>query len=105
MSFVGNPRQDMPKSIAYHLNDYCELIDITGRCIREDKTGYIDSRHSPILERLGLAADQWLTLTTEFEEQFCYAAGAEQMMQACKTHTNHKRLRGMGTARALLKRV
>jgi REP element-mobilizing transposase RayT len=105
MSFVGNPRQDMPKGIAYHLKDYCELIDTTGRCIREDKTGYINSCHSPILERLGLAADQWLTLTTEFEKKFCYAAGAELMMQAFKTHTNHKRLRGMGTARALLKRA
>ncbi|MFT7314846.1 MAG: hypothetical protein ACI9J5_002998, partial [Paraglaciecola sp.] len=30
--------------------------------------------------RLGLAADKWLTLTTEFEKQFCYAAGPEQMM-------------------------
>lgn len=105
MSFVGDLRQDMPKGIAYHLKDYCELIDTTGRCIREEKTGYIDSSHSPILERLGLAADQWLTLTTEFEKQFCYAAGAELMMQAFKTHTKHKRLRGMGTARALLKRA
>jgi len=60
MSFVGNPRQDMPKSLAYHLKDYCELVDVTGRCNPEDKTGYIDSRHSPILERLGLAAAQWL---------------------------------------------
>jgi REP element-mobilizing transposase RayT len=105
MPFVGNPRQDMPKGIAYQLKDYCELVDITGRCIREDKAGYIDSKHSPILERLGLAAEQWLTLSTQFEKQFCYAAGAEQMMQAFKTHTNHKRLRGMGTAKALLSRA
>jgi hypothetical protein len=105
MPFVGNPRQDMPKGIAYQLQDYCELVDITGRCIREDKAGYINSKHSPILERLGLAADQWLTLTTEFEKQFCYAAGAEQMMQAFKTHTKHKRLRGMGTAKSLLCRA
>jgi hypothetical protein len=105
MPFVGDPRQDMPRGIAYHLKDYCELIDTTGRCIREDKTAYIDSSHSPILERLGLAADQWLTLTTEFEKQFCYAAGAEQMMQTFKIHTKHKRLRGMGPARALLKRA
>ncbi|MFT6898760.1 MAG: hypothetical protein ACJA13_003186 [Paraglaciecola sp.] len=94
MSFVGNPRQDMPKGIAYHIKDYCELLATTGRCIREDKTGYIDSSHSPILERLGLAADQWLTLTTEFEKQFCYAAGAELMMQAFKTHTNHNDFEG-----------
>jgi REP element-mobilizing transposase RayT len=105
MPFVGNLRQDMPKGIAYQLKDYCELVDITGRCIREDKAGYIDSKHSPILERLGLAADQWLILTTEFEKQFCYAAGAEQMMQTFKTHTRHQRMRGMGTARALLSRA
>ena len=71
----------MPKGIAYHLKGYCELIDSTGKSIREDKAGYIDSSHSPIVERLGLAADQWLTLTTEFEKQFCYAAGAKLMMK------------------------
>jgi REP element-mobilizing transposase RayT len=102
--FVGNPRQDMPKGIACHLKDYCELVDLTGRCIREDKAGHIDSSQSPILERLGLGSDQWLILTTEFEKHFCYAAGAELMMKEFKVHTNHKRLRGMGPARALLSR-
>jgi hypothetical protein len=56
--FVGDPRQDMPKGIAYQLKDYCELMDTTVRCFREDKTGYIDSCHSLIVERLGLAAYQ-----------------------------------------------
>jgi hypothetical protein len=105
MPFVGDPRQKMPKGIAYSLKDYCELIDITGRCIREDKAGYIDTSHSPILERLGLDSQQWLTLTTEFEKHFCYAAGAELMMNAFKRHTEHQRLRGMGKAKVLLKRA
>ncbi|MFT6897831.1 MAG: REP element-mobilizing transposase RayT [Paraglaciecola sp.] len=103
MPFVGNPSQNMPKGIAYQLQDYCELVDITGRCIREDKTGYIDNNHSPILERLGLDSQQWITLTTEFEKHFCYAAGAELMMNAFKRHTQHQRLRGMGKAKVLLK--
>jgi hypothetical protein len=90
MPFVGNPRQDMPKGISYSLKDYCALVYTTGRCIREDKTGYIDNCHSPILIKLGLDAQQWMTLTTEFEKHFCYAAGAEQMMQQFKGHTHHK---------------
>jgi REP element-mobilizing transposase RayT len=102
MPFVGDPRQNMPKGIAYHLKDYCELVDITGRSIREDKAGHIDNSQSPILERLGLESEQWLTLTTEFEKHFCYAAGAELMMNEFKAHTKRKRLRGMGRARALL---
>jgi hypothetical protein len=52
MPFVGNPRQDMPKGIAYSLKDYCELVDTTGKIIREDKRGYIEEKN-PILERLG----------------------------------------------------
>jgi len=36
---------------------------------------------------------------------FCYAAGAELMMNAYKANTHHKRLRGMGQARALLNRA
>jgi REP element-mobilizing transposase RayT len=105
MPFAGNPRQDMPKGIAYRLQDYCELVDVTGRCIREDKAGHIESSQSPILERLGLDSDQWLTLSTEFEKHFCYAAGAELMMNEFKAHTNHKRLRGRGKARVLLSRA
>ncbi|ABG40410.1 conserved hypothetical protein [Paraglaciecola sp. T6c] len=105
MPFVGNPREEMPKGIAYSLKDYCELVDTTGRCIREDKAGHIDNTHSPILQRLGLDAAQWLTLTTEFEKHFCYAAGAEQMMNAFKRHTHHQRLRGMTKAKELLKRA
>ena len=64
MRFVGNPKQDMPKGIAYSLIDDCELVDCTGRCIREDKVGYIEHCHNPILERIDLNTQQWLTLTT-----------------------------------------
>ena len=102
MPFAGNPRQEQPKGIAFELNDYCELVDGTGRCIREDKRGYIASQQSPILERLGLSDEQWLILTQEFEKQFCYAAGAEQMMQQFKSHTHHQRLKGIKQARTLL---
>ena len=52
MRFVGNHRQDMQKGIAYSLIDYCEQVDCTGRCILEDKAGYIEQHHSPILARL-----------------------------------------------------
>jgi REP element-mobilizing transposase RayT len=102
LPFVGNPRQDMPQGIAFSLQDYCELVDTTGRIIRADKVGAIDSAQNPILSRLGLSEEQWITLTTEFEQHFCYAAGAEQMMQAFKIHTHRKRIGGMKQAKRLL---
>jgi hypothetical protein len=102
MRFVGNHSQDIPKDMAYSLIDYCELVDCTGRCIREDKAGYIYQHHSPILARLGLDSEQWLTLTTEFEKHFSTAVGSEHMLQQFKHHTNHQRIRGMAKARSLL---
>jgi len=102
MKFIGNHRQNMPKGIAYSLIDYCELVDCTGRCIREDKAGYIENHHSPILERIGIDSEQWLTLTTQFEQHFHTAVGSEQMLQQFKQHTDHQRIRGMAKARALL---
>ena len=61
-----------------------------------DKVGHKEHQHSPILSRLGLDAEHWLCLTPEFEKHFCYAAGAEQMMNNFKRHINHQRMRGMG---------
>jgi hypothetical protein len=105
MPFVGNSRADIPKGIAYSLKDYCELEDTTGRCIRDDKAGHIEDNQSPILQRLGLNTEQWLTSTSEFEKHFHYAVGAELMMNEFKRHTQHQRLRGMGKARTLLMRA
>jgi hypothetical protein len=105
MPFVGNHRQGMSKGMAYSLIDYCELVDCTGRCIREDKAGYIEQHHSPILARLGLDSEQWLTLTTEFEKHFSTAVGSEHMLQQFKHHTHHQRIRGMAKARDLLQRA
>ena len=39
--FVGNPRQNMPDGLPFRLADYLELVDWTGRQIREDKRGQL----------------------------------------------------------------
>jgi hypothetical protein len=69
MRFVGNQRQDMPKGIAYSLIDYCELVDCTGRCIREDKASYIEQHHSPILERLNLDTNPHYRVRTTLQHR------------------------------------
>ena len=86
----------MPKGIAYSLIDYCELVDCTGRCIRKDKVGYIEYCHNPILERIGLNTEQWLTLTTEFEQHFNTALGSEHILQQFKQFKDHR----LGMAKA-----
>ncbi|GLQ73899.1 transposase [Vibrio penaeicida] len=65
--FVGNPRKDMPQGIPFRLMDYLELVDWTGRQIRDDKRGNIANTLPPILNRLGISQETWLNACTQLE--------------------------------------
>ena len=84
LPFAGNLRQDMPKGIIFNLVDYLELVDWTGRAIRDDKRGSIPSDALPILQRLEISPQHWLDLTTNFESRFKGIAGtAESIKRLC----------------------
>jgi len=68
--FVGGSREAMPQGLPFQLKDYLELVDVTGRAIREDKPGYINKNIPPILQRLNINATEWLMLATQFERNF-----------------------------------
>ena len=53
--------------ILFNFEQYLALVDWTGRTIRGDKRGHIDSALPPILNRLQITADQWRINTTQFE--------------------------------------
>jgi REP element-mobilizing transposase RayT len=83
--FVGSPREPMPTGLPFHLKDYLELVDWTGRIIREDKRGAIPRNASPILDRLNIEVKHWLFLTTKFESQFRTLVGtAYSVKNACE---------------------
>ena len=50
LRFAGMPRQIMPKGLPFELKSYLDLVDLTGRIMREDKRGCIDNNHHPTLE-------------------------------------------------------
>jgi hypothetical protein len=53
--------------ILFTFQDYLELVDWTGRIIRKDKRGFIDTALPPILNRLQITQEQWHLNTTQFE--------------------------------------
>jgi REP element-mobilizing transposase RayT len=48
-------------------SSYLELVDWTGRVIREDKRGSISNVLPPILERINSPPERWLSSATQFE--------------------------------------
>jgi REP element-mobilizing transposase RayT len=82
--FVGNPRKDIPEGIPFQLTDYLELVDWTGRILREDKRGAIPDYLPAILQRLNIDTRHWIYLSKNFESPFKNLVGtANNVRAAC----------------------
>ena len=68
--FDGALKLERQEGIHFHLADYLELVDATGRIIRNDKRGAIPSGLPPILERLNISLDSWLEQSQHFERDY-----------------------------------
>ena len=90
--FVGDLRQSMPKGLIFNLVDYLQLVDWTGRQIREDKVGAISAEAEPILKRLSISAEHWVYLCTQFESRFKGLVGSVQSLkEACEQFNRRRR--------------
>jgi hypothetical protein len=76
LPFAGNPRTDMPAGIPFRLTDYHELVNWSGRILREGKKGAIPAELPAILQRLQMDARNWCYLTRNFENTFKHLLGA-----------------------------
>lgn len=101
LPFVGNERLNIPKGIQFHLTDYLELVDWTGQQIRPNKRGVIDQQIPPILDRLGIERENWITLTTKFEAKFRYFAGAKAAFDQARCVFKRIRMQGLGAGQTL----
>ncbi|WP_105169789.1 transposase [Pseudoalteromonas sp. T1lg23B] len=99
--FIGSPRKHMPKGLPFELKSYLELVELTGKCIRTDKRGYITKSEAPILERLNIKAQNWLKLTTQFEKVFHGAVGKPHSLDMYCEKLQHKRRRNLNISETL----
>ncbi len=85
MRFAGNPRKDRPQGLPFRLTDYLALVDWSGRMMRADKPGRIDTALPEILSRLHIEPEHWLYLNRHFESRFKgLVGGAFKLKQMCK---------------------
>lgn len=99
LSFVGNERKDMPKGLMFNAKEYLQLVDDTGRIIRDDKRGAISDKSMRVLEKLNIPAENWIKLTTEFSRLFKGPVGTVQQLDVYCEHLARKRRQGVAGCR------
>ena len=87
--------------IPFELLDYIQLVDCTGRAVREDKCGAIDSRLPDILARLGIASQVWLATCCHVEERFGRAIGSVANINRLCERIGQRWVRGISHCRRL----
>ena len=90
----GSPLTD---EIPYLYREYSELVDWSGRAIRANKHGAIDSRLPPILVRLGIDEEEWhKAMQPKGAHQFSRAMGKCDAMRAHAKRLSIKWIKGIG---------
>lgn len=99
--FLGNPCKDIPEGLHFKLEDYLNLVDWTGRIMRDDKRGAIQENLPPILQRFSITSKQWSAITQGFEKQFHQFVGDAENVKEAASIMGYKRARGIGACHQL----
>jgi len=99
LPFVGGEHSDVSRGIAFSLPDYLQLVDWTGRAVREDKRGAIPAHLQPIFQRMGINQEEWLEIVQNFGRRYRLAAGAMDRLQQLGERLGRYWLQGVGTSR------
>ncbi|GMR06402.1 MAG: hypothetical protein BMS9Abin25_0995 [Gammaproteobacteria bacterium] len=94
-------RKDLTDSLPFYLQDYLELIDWTGRVVREDKRGAISAKMPKILERINIDPDQWQQLMQPRGNLFSSTIGRIDTMRLYAQSIGQSWCQGMRASQAL----
>ena len=81
MPFDGSSHVGIHHALPFTRPDYFELVDSTGRAIRDNKRGFITNDIPPILLRLGIDPDSWVDHIKHFSRRYGKAVGTGERLK------------------------
>lgn len=87
------------QAIPFGLEEYMALVDTLGRAVHPQKRGSIPPHTPPLLARLGMNAEAFITAADHFFQAFAHAVGTPAKLIALAAHRQSRALRGMAAAR------
>jgi len=80
MPFSGSSHTNIHAALPFTREEYFDLVDKTGRVLRDNKRGFIAAQVPPIIARLGINPDKWINHIQHFGRHYGCCAGAAEKM-------------------------
>ena len=84
--------------ISLSIEQYLELLDLSGRVVRKGKSGSIPEELPPILDRLQIKVDRWGDLITNFDDLFKSVVGTAERVRQHSSQVGRAGFRVLPTA-------
>ena len=93
--------KQLPSSATLPIQEgsYFDLVDWTGRAIRDNKSGAIPAHVQPILQKLGVNEANWVNNTQHFGSRFYRAIGRVTQIRRLADRTGRKWINGLSLAK------
>jgi hypothetical protein len=109
MRLVRQSQDPHRNAVGYSTKDYLELVDWAGRAMRDDKRGAIETSIPPILERLNLNPETYLSFVGtssshrpgRIRQSYNKALGSVEHLKTLAAQLGQKFICGLGDARRL----
>ncbi|QFY90020.1 hypothetical protein D5125_11300 [Magnetovirga frankeli] len=88
-------------AIPFGFDDYLELVESTGRCLRPDRRGAISEKTPRLLQRLNIDPEHFLTCANRLMTAFGSAIGTPAHLTQLCVQRQTKFLHGMRAARTV----
>jgi putative transposase len=82
----GFGKADLP----FYLSSYIDLVDDTGRCLREDKHGFITAKTAKAIDQIGISPETWIEELKGFKSIGVSAVGTAEQLKDFSAKTKRK---------------
>jgi REP element-mobilizing transposase RayT len=98
MPFDGSSHTDIHVALPFTQEEYFNLVDETGRLLREDKRGAIDASKAPLIKRLGINPEHWLEHIKHFRRYYAHCVGTPEAIGIFAGRNQKRWSKGVGVA-------
>jgi REP element-mobilizing transposase RayT len=101
VAFIEADHRQALEPLPFHLNDYLDLIDTTGRLVVNGKRGFIPGQQPRLLDTLNVAPQHWFDTAIQLHARYELALGTPAQLTQLAKRWGNRWLQGIRHARRL----